>query len=92
MQRALKPHVIVGRNIHRMRLSRKLTQEQLAERADVDLRSLQRIEAGSWNMTLDYLSRFRGALACRWRDLFMGLDQRVGPEAIPRLKPPRPRK
>jgi transcriptional regulator with XRE-family HTH domain len=52
-----------------------LTQEKLAELADVDLRSLQRIEAGSWNMTVDYLSRFRRGLGCRWEDLIDGLGK-----------------
>ena len=52
-----------------------MTQEQLAEKAEVDLRSLQRIEAGSWNMTIDYLNRFRRALGCTWRQLVMGMDE-----------------
>ena len=51
------------------------TQEQLAERADVDLRSLQRIEAGSWNMTIDYLDRFRRALGSTWRKMVATLDE-----------------
>jgi transcriptional regulator with XRE-family HTH domain len=70
----LKPHVQIGRNIHRLRLRAKMTQERLAERADVDLRSLQRIEAGAWNMTVDYLARFQKALGCTWRDLVKGLN------------------
>ena len=74
MKGAVKPHVIVGRNILRLRLRRKLTQEKLAEAVDVDLRSLQRIEAGSWNMTVDYLARFQRVLCCRWRELIRGLD------------------
>ena len=51
-----------------------MTQEQLAEKAEVDLRSLQRIEAGSWNMTIDYLDRFRRALNCTWRQMVMRMD------------------
>lgn len=69
-----KPHALVARNLHALRLRARLTQEVLAERADVDLRSLQRIEAGAWNMTVDYLARFQKALGCRWRDLIAGLD------------------
>ena len=64
----------MGRNLHRLRLRAGLTQERLAELAGVDLRSLQRIEAGSWNMTIDYLARFQAALRCKWRDLVKGLD------------------
>lgn len=74
MSDSLKPHVLIGRNIHRLRMRARLTQEQLAELAEVDLRSLQRIEAGSWNMTVDYLDRFRSALGCTWRQLVMRMD------------------
>lgn len=77
MQRGSTPHAIVARNLHRVRLRKNLTQEQLAERAGVDLRSLQRIEAGSWNMTVDYLARFRKALGCKWSELFKGLDEPI---------------
>ena len=51
-----------------------MTQEELAKRADVDLRPSQRIEAGSRNMTADYPGRFQAALGCKWRDLIKGLD------------------
>lgn len=74
MAAPLKPHVLVGRNILRLRLRAKLTQERLAEEIGIDLRSLQRIEAGSWNMTIDYLARFRTALRCKWRDFTKGMD------------------
>ena len=69
-----KPHLLIARTLHALRLRAGMTQEVLAERADVDLRSLQRIEAGAWNMTVDYLARFQKALGCRWRDLIAGLD------------------
>ena len=64
----------MGRNIRRLRMKAGMTQEQLAELADVDLRSLQRIEAGAWNMTVDYLDRFRRALGCTWRQMVTGMD------------------
>ena len=72
--RPAKTTHFIARNIHRLRLRAKLTREELAELADVDLRSLQRIEAGSWNMTVDYLGRFQVALRCKWRDLVKDLD------------------
>jgi transcriptional regulator with XRE-family HTH domain len=46
----------------------------LAEKADVDRRSLQRIEAGQWNMTVDYLDRLRRCLKSSWSDIFQGID------------------
>jgi len=64
-----KPHVIIGRNIHRLRNERGMTQETLAEKAAIDRRSLQRIEAGQWNMTVDYLEQLREALGCTWSQL-----------------------
>jgi transcriptional regulator with XRE-family HTH domain len=68
-----KPHVLVGKNVNRLRNEAGLTQEQLCEKTDIDRRSLQRIEAGQWNMTVDYLDRIRESLGCAWKDLFTGM-------------------
>ena len=68
MQRPL-PHVVVGQNVNRLRNAQRLTQERLCELAQIDRRSLQRIEAGQWNMTIDYLDRLRRGLRCTWNDL-----------------------
>jgi len=57
-----------------LRNEAKFTQEQLAEKADIDRRSLQRIEAGQWNMTVDYLDRLRRCLKSSWADIFHGID------------------
>jgi transcriptional regulator with XRE-family HTH domain len=65
----LKPHLVIGRNIHRLRNELGMTQETLAEKASIDRRSLQRIEAGQWNMTVDYLEKLREALGCTWSQL-----------------------
>jgi transcriptional regulator with XRE-family HTH domain len=67
-------HLFVGRNINRLRNAAKFTQEQLAEKADIDRRSLQRIEAGQWNMTVDYLDRIRRCLKRSWADIFQGIE------------------
>jgi transcriptional regulator with XRE-family HTH domain len=79
----LKPHAIVGRSINRLRNAAGLTQESLAERAGIDIRSLQRIEAGEWNMTIDYLDRLRTALQCRWVDLIEHLDGTIDEPPVP---------
>ncbi len=63
----------MGRNVQRLRNERGMTQEVLAEKADIDRRSLQRIEAGQWNMTVDYVERLREALGCTWADLIVNL-------------------
>ena len=80
-----KPHVLIAQNLHALRLRVGMTQEVLAERANVDLRSLQRTEAGTWNMTVGYLARFQEALGCRWRDLVAGLDT-LSPTASKMIK------
>jgi transcriptional regulator with XRE-family HTH domain len=50
-----------------------MTQEQLAERVDLNIRTLQRIEAGETNILLTTAARLRSAIGCRWVDL-MGSD------------------
>lgn len=52
----------------------RITHEMLAERAKVDIRQAQRIEAGTGNRTVDYLDRFRRALRCEWSDLLRDLN------------------
>src|SRR5688572_21020755 len=42
----LPPRKFFGRNVYRLRMQRKLTQEQLAERAGIERREVQRIESG----------------------------------------------
>jgi DNA-binding XRE family transcriptional regulator len=73
--KAEPPHVIVARNISRLRYERELTQEKVCELADVDRGYFQQVEAGRQNMTIEYLDRMRKALKCRWADLFRGLDK-----------------
>jgi len=66
----LTPHHRVGQNVCRLRTKKVLTQEQLAEKAEISRRYLQRIEAGERNPTVDILTRLRQALDCDWDDLF----------------------
>lgn len=82
----LKPYAVVANNLYALRLRAGLTQIVLAERAKMDLRSLQRIETGTWNMTIDYLARLQKVLGCRWRDLIAGLDV-LPPASIQESKP-----
>ncbi len=53
----------VGANVRRERVRLGLTQEGLAERADVDLRFLQRVEQGRTNLSVRTLCALAGALA-----------------------------
>ncbi|MDD5262888.1 MAG: helix-turn-helix transcriptional regulator [Methylacidiphilales bacterium] len=68
----LTPRVILGRNVCRIRQRRNLTQEDLAERAEIDRRYVQRIEAGTANPGFDIVVRVRCALRCSWESLLRG--------------------
>lgn len=46
-----------------------MTQEALAEKAEIDRRFLQRIEKGSANPGIDVITRLKRALGVDWSDL-----------------------
>jgi transcriptional regulator with XRE-family HTH domain len=55
-----------GANIRRERTARGLTQEKLAERVGLNIRTVQKIEAGHVNILLTTVLRVRKALQCPW--------------------------
>ena len=55
------------RQVKRMR--RNVTQEKLAELADLNIRTLQKIEAGETNILVTTAVRLRRALGCPWEVL-----------------------
>lgn len=59
----------LGANIRRERSARTLTQERLAELADLNLRTIQKIEAGSINILITTVLRIQRSLACPWNKL-----------------------
>jgi len=59
----------LGANLRRERAARELTQEQLAERADLNPRTVQKIEAGEITILVTTLVRLRAALGCDWKRL-----------------------
>ena len=59
----------LGDNIRRLRTSMEMSQERLAELADINARTLRRIEAGEINASITAIARIRGALGCKWDDL-----------------------
>jgi len=67
------PRVIIGRNVCRLRQQRNMTQEDLAEGAEIDRRYVQRIEAGTANPGFDIVARVRRALDCTWDELLKGV-------------------
>jgi len=58
-----------GIGLRRERTARGMTQEQLAEMADLNIRTVQKIEAGALNILLTTLIRLRNALDCPWHKL-----------------------
>ena len=58
-----------GDNLRRERIARGFTQEQLAELAELNPRTIQKIEAGQITILLTTLHCLRAALGCDWRKL-----------------------
>ena len=58
-----------GRHVRRERRARKITQERLAELVDLNIRTVQKIEAGDVNILLTTVVRLHEALGCSWDDL-----------------------
>jgi len=61
-----------GRNLRRARVLREITQEALAEKADLNIRTLQKIEAGQTNVLVTTAIRLQRGLGCPWQELFPG--------------------
>jgi len=55
-----------GVNLRRERMRRKITQEKLAELVDLNIRTVQKIEAGDVNILLTTVLRLHKALGCPW--------------------------
>jgi transcriptional regulator with XRE-family HTH domain len=67
MDKILKPRLqIFGANVRRLRTARSMTQERLAELTDLNIRTVQKIEAGQTNILITTTARIQKALACDW--------------------------
>ena len=58
-----------GANVRRERTAQDMTQEKLAEMADLFPRTVQKIEAGQLNILFTTMLRIQKALRCSWVDL-----------------------
>ena len=58
-----------GRNVRRLRNARGMTQEKLAELADLNIRTVQKIEAGQTNILITTAARIQKVLACEWNTM-----------------------
>jgi len=60
---------VFGANVRRERVRKKMTQDELAERAEIATRNLQKIEAGEINILATTAFRIQLALRCPWKRL-----------------------
>jgi len=65
----------LGAAVKRLRLERELTQERLADLADLDYTTVANLELGSGNPTLGMLFRVADALGIRMGDLATRADE-----------------
>jgi len=63
----------LGRNLARLRTRAGLTQESLAEQADISTRYLQDLEAGLYSPTIWKIDALRKVLKCDWDEVMSGL-------------------
>ena len=58
-----------GANLRRERSGRAITQQKLAELADLNIRTVQKIEAGKINILITTALRLQRAVGCPWGKL-----------------------
>jgi len=58
-----------GANVRRERTARGITQDELAELVDLNIRTVQKIEAGNINVLITTAHRIQKALDCPWTRL-----------------------
>jgi transcriptional regulator with XRE-family HTH domain len=84
--RALDLLGFLAENLRRIRVQRGITQAQLAELAAVDLRTVQRLESGTYNARLRALERLCEGLGVEPGELLAPTELRT---EAPRGRPPR---
>ena len=86
----MKGRDLVAWNLRRLRLANELSQEHLADEADVDRAYLGRLERAEENSSVDLLDRLVGALNCRLADLFVAPEPgATQPEPLKRGRKPK---
>jgi len=59
-----------GVNLRRERTAKGITQQELAELTDLNIRTVQKIEAGKITILITTAIRLQKALGCHWDKLF----------------------
>jgi transcriptional regulator with XRE-family HTH domain len=65
---------IFALSLRKLRVARGLTQEELADAADLHFTYVSKMERELSNVSLDALDKITRALNCRFRDLFSAED------------------
>jgi transcriptional regulator with XRE-family HTH domain len=60
---------VFGVNLRRERMGKKVTQEKLAELAELNVRTIQKVEAGDVDILLTTVLRLQKAVGCSWENL-----------------------
>lgn len=66
-----RDNIIIGRRIKRFRSNAKLSQSQLAEKAEIDTNNLSRIERGLTTPSLDTVLKLSDALCITPNDILL---------------------
>jgi transcriptional regulator with XRE-family HTH domain len=66
-----------GGNVRRLRSAAGLTQAKLAERMNLELRTIQKWESGEINIPLFTIFRLRRELNCQWDEILGEPKKRV---------------
>ena len=61
---------IFGANLRRVRSEKGVTQQNLAELSDLNIRTIQKIESGKITILITTAMRLQKALGCPWNCLF----------------------
>lgn len=68
-------HRRFGDHVRKLRTARELTQEVLAERSDLSVDAIRRIERGSFSPSLDTLGKLSKGLDVSLKTLFQGFER-----------------
>lgn len=60
---------MVAKNVKKLRLEKKLSQQRLADLSGVEILTIQRIEYGQYNVLLATIARIQKALEVSWQQL-----------------------
>jgi transcriptional regulator with XRE-family HTH domain len=68
-------HLQFGSHLRRLRTSRRLTQEKLAEDSDLSVDAIRRIERGAFSPSLETLGKLAKGLNVSLKTLFNGFER-----------------